>query len=100
MRRSRGSGVREARTTTHRKAAPMSSRNVISSNGKLLYDLGDQGIVNDRTIGAAGFELRSGFAQVRRVPEAGADLLALVDDLLLLHQLGEQDVERTQRHDH
>ena len=61
--------------------------------------LGDQRIVDDRAIGAARFELGRGLAKVRRVPEAGADLAALADDLLLLHQLGEQDVETEQRHE-
>ena len=49
--------------------------------------LGHQRVVDDRAVGALLVELVRGFAKVGRVPETGANLLALVDDLLLLHQL-------------
>src|SRR5207248_11359500 len=47
--------------------------------------LRDQRIVDDRAVGALGVELARRLAKVRRVPEAGADLPTLADDLLLLH---------------
>ena len=61
--------------------------------------LREQRIVDDRAIGALRLELLRSFAQVGRVPKARSDLAALRDDLLLLHQLGEQDVEGSDRHD-
>jgi hypothetical protein len=60
--------------------------------------LSDQRVVDDRPIGALLVELGRSVAKVGRVPEARPDLLALADDLLLLHQLGEQDVEGDDRH--
>src|SRR3546814_12018796 len=56
-------------------------------------------VVDDLLVRGVLLELGRGFAQIRRIPEALPDALGLVHDLLLFEQLGEQDVERDDRHD-
>src|SRR5947199_8224468 len=60
--------------------------------------LREKRVIDDRAIGAARLELGRGLAQVWRVPETRPHLAALRNNLLLLHQLGEEDVEREDRH--
>src|SRR5947209_12126629 len=62
--------------------------------------LRNERVVDDRAISALRIELGRCLTQIGRIPEAGSNLSALADDLLLLHQLGEQNVERSERHDH
>jgi hypothetical protein len=57
-------------------------------------------VVDELTPGAVLVELARALAQCRCAPEAGPHGLVLVEDLLLLEPLGNQDVERSDRHDH
>src|SRR3546814_19648797 len=58
-----------------------------------------EAVVDDLLVRGVLLELGRGFAQIRRIPEALPDAHGLVHDLLLFEQLGEQEVERDDRHD-
>src|SRR5205085_8218205 len=53
--------------------------------------LSDERVIDNCAICALRLELGGGVAKIGRVPEARADLATLRDDLLLLHQLREED---------
>src|SRR5690606_3076803 len=63
--------------------------------------LGGEAVVDELTPGAVLLELGGPFLEGRGLPEGTvADGLVLAQDLVLLEQLGDQDVERKYRHDH
>src|SRR3546814_18075808 len=75
------------------------SSDVCSSDLLGVLVLRGEAVVDDLLVRGVLLELGRGFAQIRRIPEALPDALGLVHDLLLFEQLGEQDVERDDRHD-
>src|SRR3546814_10775490 len=61
--------------------------------------VGAQTVFDDLAIGAVLFQLRSAVGKRRGAPEIGVHGLALADHLVLLEQLGEQDIECADEHD-
>ena len=62
--------------------------------------LGEDAVVDDLAIGRVLVELGGGVAQIGCRPEGRPDLLALVDDALLLEPFGEQDEDRDREAQH
>ena len=65
----------------------------------VMLFLGDQAVLDDLAIGAVLVELVGGIAQIRRLPEGRARTPAFLDDAILVNQLDEEDVPRTDRHE-
>src|SRR6185369_1655299 len=61
--------------------------------------LGGQAVFGDLAPCAVFLELGSAFLDASGAPEARTQIAALLQDLALLEPLGEQDEERTERHD-
>jgi len=81
-----------------RTVEPVVRVEVIRHLGVLFF--GGIGVLDELAPGAVLVQFGCTFAKGRRAPETGADALVLVHDPLLFEQLGEQDVERADRHDH
>ncbi len=67
---------------------------------QLVLFLRGKAIIDELAIGRIRFELGGTFVQVAEVPEALGNALALINDLGLLEQLGEQDVKRNEEEQH
>src|SRR3546814_8953854 len=65
----------------------------------VMLFVGAQTVFDDLAIGAVLFQLRSAVGKRRGAPEIGVHGLALADHLVLLEQLGEQDIECADEHD-
>lgn len=61
--------------------------------------VGAQAVLDNLAIGAVLFQLCGALGQRRRAPETLRDGLALLHHLILLKQLGEQDVQGADEHD-